>query len=115
MQHTPAVTFMAGIATGVTESVLVVTPSEVCKIRLQAQRGMWGGEARCNGAIQMASKIVAEEGIGALYKGVVPTMLRQSCNQAMNFTFYGIFKNKMRAYKQRVSKSVHLCYHHCLL
>jgi len=108
MQRTTAVTFMAGVATGVTESVMVVTPSEVCKIRLQAQKGLAGGEARCNGAIQMASKIVAEEGIGALYKGVVPTILRQSCNQAVNFTFYGIFKDKLRAHKQRVRKNENL-------
>lgn len=30
-------TFVAGLGSGVTEAVLVVTPAEVCKIRLQAQ------------------------------------------------------------------------------
>lgn len=93
---------MAGLATGVTEAVLVVTPAEVCKIRLQAQSKEHG---RCNGLLDMASKIVREEGVGALYKGVVPTILRQGCNQAVNFTFYGLFKEKLMAHKQRVSKS----------
>ena len=56
---------------------------------------------RCNGLLDMASKIVREEGVGALYKGVVPTILRQGCNQAVNFTFYGLFKEKLMAHKQR--------------
>lgn len=32
---------------------------------------------------------------GALYKGVVPTMLRQGINQAVNFTTYNMFKSKL--------------------
>ena len=34
--------------------------------------------------------IVREEGLSALYKGVVPTVLRQASNQAVNFTFYQV-------------------------
>lgn len=45
--------------------------------------------------LQTAATIAREEGIGALYKGVVPTMLRQGCNQAVNFTAYNIFKSKV--------------------
>jgi len=30
-------TFLAGLGSGVTEAVLVVTPAEVCKIRLQVR------------------------------------------------------------------------------
>ena len=30
--------------------------------------------------------IVREEGVTALYKGVLPTVLRQASNQAVNFT-----------------------------
>lgn len=36
-------TFFAGLGSGVTEAILVVTPAEVCKIRLQAQVRYWGG------------------------------------------------------------------------
>lgn len=42
--------------------------------------------------IQAAYVIVREEGLGALYKGVVPTMLRQGINQAVNFTCYNAAK-----------------------
>lgn len=31
--------------------------------------------------LQTAAVIVREEGIGALYKGLAPTVLRQGCNQ----------------------------------
>jgi solute carrier family 25 citrate transporter 1 len=33
------------------------------------------------------------EGPSALYKGIVPTMLRQGCNQAVNFAAYNAMKN----------------------
>merc|ERR1711865_1342255 len=44
---------------------------------------------------QTAFTLVREEGFSALYKGLVPTMLRQGCNQAVNFTMYNIFKKKV--------------------
>jgi len=42
--------------------------------------------------VQTAATIVQEEGYSALYKGLVPTMLRQGCNQAVNFTAYNAMK-----------------------
>ena len=51
--------------------------------------------------VQTAALVVKEEGIGALYKGVVPTMLRQGCNQAVNFTVYNWSKKKLLAWKKK--------------
>ena len=45
--------------------------------------------------VQTAITITREEGLGALYKGVVPTMLRQGCNQAVNFTAYNAIKQRI--------------------
>jgi solute carrier family 25 citrate transporter 1 len=50
--------------------------------------------------VQTAFTITREEGISALYKGVVPTMLRQGCNQAVNFTAYQFIKGKVMEYQQ---------------
>ena len=91
--------FLAGLMSGVTEAVLVVTPAEVCKIRMQAQyHSMLDPEQmarrKYRNVLQTAAVIIREEGVGALYKGVVPTTLRQGCNQAVNFTFYQIFKTQ---------------------
>jgi solute carrier family 25 citrate transporter 1 len=91
--RTTSATFLAGLASGLTEAVLVVTPAEVCKIRLQSQHHSLVDATQRNhrkykNVFQTAYLITKEEGLSALYKGVVPTMLRQGCNQAVNFTMY---------------------------
>lgn len=97
--HT-SITFTAGLLSGLTEAILVVTPAEVCKIRMQSQYHSLMDphqmqHRKYTNVLQTAYTISREEGISALYKGVVPTMLRQGCNQAVNFTFYNIFKSKV--------------------
>eukprot|EP01137_Pigoraptor_chileana_P026836 Opistho-2@8703 len=84
-------TFLAGTMAGVTEAVLVVTPMDVLKIRLQAQRHSLADPhdiPKYRGMPHAFVTIVREEGPSALYKGVVPTVLRQASNQAVNFTAY---------------------------
>jgi len=90
--------FTAGLSSGLTEAVLIVTPAEVCKIRMQSQRHSLLDPVETNArkygnVIQTAIVIIREEGYSALYKGVVPTMLRQGCNQAVNFTAYNFMKS----------------------
>lgn len=73
-------TFIAGLGAGVTEAVLVVTPMEVLKIRLQAQRHSLADPLdipKYRNAAHAAYLITKEEGVGALYKGVSLTALRQ--------------------------------------
>ncbi|CAM9170150.1 unnamed protein product, partial [Hapterophycus canaliculatus] len=110
--------FLAGLGSGVTEAVLVVTPAEVCKIRMQSQyivlaagEGATGGAGAGVGAtagtvkyrdvLQTAVVVAREEGVGALYKGLAPTVLRQGCNQAVNFTCYQTFKTRLSSYLGR--------------
>lgn len=108
--HTPlgrstTATFTAGLASGLTEAIMVVTPAEVCKIRMQSQYhsliDVQQREPKYRNVIQTAFTISREEGIGALYKGVVPTMLRQGCNQAVNFTAYNLIKKKILERQQK--------------
>jgi solute carrier family 25 citrate transporter 1 len=101
-----AATFTAGLASGLTEAILVVTPAEVCKIRMQSQFHSLMDPAAMNhrkyrNVFQTAVTIVREEGVGALYKGVVPTMLRQGCNQAVNFTAYSAIKKAVLERQQK--------------
>ena len=100
-----SVTFIAGLLSGLTEAILVVTPAEVCKIRMQSQYHSLMDpsqrtHAKYKNVIQTAMLVVKEEGLSALYKGVVPTMLRQGCNQAVNFTAYNWSKKQVLAWKQ---------------
>ncbi|KDQ56395.1 hypothetical protein JAAARDRAFT_310942 [Jaapia argillacea MUCL 33604] len=83
--------FLAGLGAGTTEAVVVVTPMEVVKIRLQAQQHSLADplEApRYRNAGHAVYTIVREEGFSALYRGVSLTALRQATNQGANFTAY---------------------------
>ncbi|KAK9457048.1 mitochondrial carrier domain-containing protein [Dipodascopsis uninucleata] len=83
--------FFAGLAAGVTEAILVVNPTDVVKIRLQAQNHSLKDATdapKYKNALHCAFTIVKEEGPSALYRGVVLTALRQATNQAVNFTAY---------------------------
>ncbi|TFJ86013.1 hypothetical protein NSK_002833 [Nannochloropsis salina CCMP1776] len=102
----PVGTFLAGLGSGVTEAVLVVTPAEVCKIRLQAQFHSMAdpvqlANRKYRNVLQTALVVAREEGIGALYKGVVPTVMRQGINQAVNFTTYQAVKTAWLERQQR--------------
>ena len=102
----PGVTFLAGLLSGLTEAIMVVTPAEVCKIRMQSQYHSLMDPSQMThvkykNVVQTAAVVVKEEGIGALYKGVVPTMLRQGCNQAVNFTVYNWSKKQIISWKRK--------------
>ncbi|KAJ2723576.1 Mitochondrial succinate-fumarate transporter [Coemansia sp. Benny D115] len=91
--------FLAGLGAGVTEAVAVVTPMDVIKIRLQAQRHSTVDPMdvpKYRNAMHAFYTIVREEGFATLYKGVALTALRQATNQAVNFTFYQEFKRIAR-------------------
>lgn len=105
-EYSASVNFTAGLASGLTEAIMVVTPAEVCKIRMQSQYNSLMDPSQLarrkyTNVAQTAVVIVREEGIGALYKGVVPTMMRQGCNQAVNFTTYNLFKRKLLEIQNR--------------
>ncbi|KAG9597219.1 hypothetical protein KCU77_g5228, partial [Aureobasidium melanogenum] len=88
---TSRATFLAGLMAGVTEAVAVVTPMEVVKIRLQAQHHSMADPLdvpKYRNAAHALYTVVKEEGVGALYRGVSLTALRQGTNQAANFTAY---------------------------
>lgn len=78
---TPKVNFTAGLLAGCFESVIIVTPFEVIKTRMQKEVGV----GRYSGPIDCARQVVKNEGLSALWKGNIPTMARQGSNQAFNF------------------------------
>ncbi|KAF3037514.1 Mitochondrial succinate-fumarate transporter [Didymella heteroderae] len=95
-------TFMAGLAAGVTEAVLVVTPMEVVKIRLQAQHHSMADPLdvpKYRNAAHALYTVVKEEGAGALWRGVSLTALRQGTNQAANFTAYSELRAALQKYQ----------------
>ncbi|KAJ2080506.1 Mitochondrial succinate-fumarate transporter [Coemansia sp. RSA 988] len=94
--------FIAGTGAGITEAVAVVTPMDVIKIRLQAQRHSTMDPLdvpKYRNAVHAAFTIIKEEGPMTFYKGVTLTALRQATNQAVNFTFYQEFKRIARQFQ----------------
>ncbi|KAK9388130.1 mitochondrial carrier domain-containing protein [Lipomyces mesembrius] len=97
---TSAGIFLAGLAAGTAEAILVVTPTDVIKIRLQAQHHSMADPLdvpKYRNAAHAAFTIVREEGISALYRGVILTSLRQATNQAVNFTAYTEIKAYLKS------------------
>lgn len=84
--------FLAGLGSGITEAVLIVTPFELIKTRLQQQKGTDSSQHKYKGLFSSAKTIVSEEGVAALWKGNVPTMLRQGINQLFLFGTYDQLK-----------------------
>jgi solute carrier family 25 citrate transporter 1 len=77
---------------------MVVTPMDVIKIRLQAQRHSMSDPLdipKYRNAPHCAYVMIKEEGFGSLYKGVALTALRQATNQAANFTVYQYLKKEL--------------------
>ncbi|KAI5450170.1 Mitochondrial succinate-fumarate transporter [Naganishia albida] len=98
----PKGVFLAGLLAGATEAVLVVSPMEVVKIRLQAQQHSLADPLdvpKYRNAAHAAFTIVREEGISTLYRGVALTALRQATNQGVNFTAYQEFKRLAKEYQ----------------
>lgn len=95
--------FLAGLGAGITESIAVVTPMDVIKIRLQSQKNQVTS-IKYKNTMHCAIVIIKEEGIKTLYKGMLLTCLRQSTNQAANFTVYQYIKNKLHEYQPTVDK-----------
>jgi len=102
-----ALNFGSGMLSGVTEAILIVTPFEVVKTRMQKERHSLGSSfsdakynlrnsfsepgfqsekrPRYRNTWDAASGVIRTGGIRALWSGVVPTILRQGSNQALNF------------------------------
>eukprot|EP00457_Paulinella_chromatophora_P007466 gb/GEZN01007489.1/.p1 GENE.gb/GEZN01007489.1/~~gb/GEZN01007489.1/.p1 ORF type:complete len:307 (+),score=42.74 gb/GEZN01007489.1/:51-971(+) len=80
-----------GMSAGTLEALLIVTPFEVVKTRLQGQRTLKPGEVgevKYKNPIQTLGRIITREGPQGLWKGCAPTVFRQATNQASMFTAY---------------------------
>ncbi|KAK9829199.1 hypothetical protein WJX72_004446 [[Myrmecia] bisecta] len=76
---------MAGFCAGITEALVIVTPFEVVKIRLQQQKGTSKELLRYKGPVHAAVTIVRTDGLFGLWAGATPTVLRNGTNQMCLF------------------------------
>ncbi|CAG8521948.1 9244_t:CDS:2 [Acaulospora colombiana] len=71
------------------QAITLVTPLELVKIRQQTDLN----RQKYRGMFSTIVSIVREEGILALYNGLLPTIFRQSWGLAVKFTGYNTFKD----------------------
>lgn len=93
---------MGGVSAAVSKTL--ASPIEVIKLRLQNQDQMLKNGAlteRYTGIMNCGNRIVAEEGVGALWKGNFTNVLRYFPTQALNFAFKDHFKRMFNKNKDR--------------
>lgn len=90
-------TILAGLAAGVSESILAVTPMETIKTKLIHDQGL--AQPRYRNAIHGIKTMLAEEGIRGIYAGLAATTMKQGCNQMVRFTVYDTIKTQVKDYK----------------
>jgi len=78
-----AANMFSGWCAGTAEAVCAVTPIETIKTRAVDDLKMKTG--KYSGSLDCIIKIVRSEGLGGIYRGVVPTILKQGTNQMIRF------------------------------
>jgi len=77
----PLMTTLCGLGAGITEAVCAVTPVETLKTRVTDDQRR--GTGNYKGTIDAFGKIFKSEGPMGLYRGALPTILKQGTNQAV--------------------------------
>ncbi|KAG0262829.1 hypothetical protein BG011_009660 [Mortierella polycephala] len=83
---TGARSVLAGLGAGMTEAILVVTPTETIKTKLIHDGNQT--QPKYRGLVHGVRSIIQAEGFGGIYRGVIPVMARQGANSAVRFGVY---------------------------
>ncbi len=80
-------TFNAGLCAGAMEALVVVTPQETLKTKLIHDK--LSQTPKYRGLFHGVYTIFTTQGFGGVYKGALPTVIKQSTNQGTRFLVYG--------------------------
>ena len=82
-------TLLCGMGAGTAEAIVAVTPMDTIKTRLiHDQLTRTPDQRKYNGFFHGVRTIVAEQGVGGVYKGLTATILKQSSNQAIRWVVF---------------------------
>eukprot|EP01117_Protostelium_nocturnum_P014674 TRINITY_DN5607_c0_g1_i1.p1 TRINITY_DN5607_c0_g1~~TRINITY_DN5607_c0_g1_i1.p1 ORF type:complete len:321 (+),score=77.17 TRINITY_DN5607_c0_g1_i1:114-1076(+) len=81
-------TFVSGLGAGFLEAVFAVTPMETIKTKLIHDQNAPVEQRKYKGLSHAVRTIIRTEGLGGLYQGVFPTILKQSTNQGTRFLVF---------------------------
>jgi len=97
-----AANMFSGFCAGFSEAVCAVTPMETIKTRAVDDVKM--GTKKYTGSFDATVKIVKAEGLGGIYRGVVPTIMKQGTNQMIRFPiqqfYFGLMFGKDESRRQ---------------
>ena len=85
-------TFLSGGLAGCCEALIAVTPMETLKTKLIDDKLQPKEQQKYRGLIHGIRTIYAEQGFGGVYRGPVPTVMKQGSNQAIRFVVYEKFR-----------------------
>ncbi|XP_078000361.1 dicarboxylate carrier UCP2-like [Glandiceps talaboti] len=88
---------LAGMTTGAM-AILVAQPTDVVKVRLQAQSNQ-GGPKRYHGAFHAYKTIAKTEGVRGLYRGTLPNVTRNAVINSAELVVYDLTKEKILSLK----------------
>ncbi|XP_038611173.1 mitochondrial brown fat uncoupling protein 1 [Tachyglossus aculeatus] len=82
---------LAGCTTG-GMAVVIAQPTDVVKVRFQAQSNLHGAKPRYSGTLQAYKSIAAEEGVRGLWKGTLPNVTRNAIVNCTELVTYDVIK-----------------------
>uniref|UniRef100_A0A1B0BF37 Citrate transport protein n=1 Tax=Glossina palpalis gambiensis TaxID=67801 RepID=A0A1B0BF37_9MUSC len=86
---------LCGLGAGICEAVIAVTPMETIKVKfINDQRT---AKPQFKGFFHGVGRIICNDGIGGIYKGVTATILKQGSNQAIRFFVVESLKDSYKA------------------
>ncbi|XP_041864375.1 mitochondrial uncoupling protein 2-like [Melanotaenia boesemani] len=91
------VRLMAGCTTGAM-AVAFAQPTDVVKVRFQAQIRLADGEKRYNGTLDAYKTIARDEGVRGLWKGCLPNITRNAIVNCAELVTYDIIKELILKY-----------------
>ncbi|ORX37072.1 mitochondrial tricarboxylate transporter [Kockovaella imperatae] len=95
---TPGRTVLAGLAAGVVEATIAVTPSETIKTKLIQDASSL--QPQYTNMVNGTIGICRTEGVMGIYRGLWPTIMKQGANSAVRFTSYAWIQGLMINFTQ---------------
>ncbi|MCX7564667.1 solute carrier family 25 protein, partial [Xanthomonadaceae bacterium XH05] len=92
------VRILAGCTTGAM-AVSVAQPTDVVKVRFQAQMNLQGVGRRYNGTMQAYRQIFQLEGLRGLWKGTLPNITRNALVNCTELVSYDLIKEAILKHK----------------
>ncbi|KAL4640440.1 mitochondrial brown fat uncoupling protein 1 [Arapaima gigas] len=89
---------LAGCTTGAM-AVSIAQPTDVVKVRFQAQLNLTGVDRRYSGALRAYRQIFREEGLRGLWKGTLPNITRNALVNCTELVTYDLIKEVILKHK----------------